>query len=36
MVHPQVLKNLLALSKNEPNVQMDGQDTLWGETGVSV
>lgn len=35
-VHPQVLKNLLALSKTELSVQLDGQDTLWGETGVFV
>ncbi|XP_058258119.1 protein TANC1 isoform X2 [Hemibagrus wyckioides] len=36
MGHVQVLKNLLALSKNEPSVQMDGQDTLWGETALSA
>lgn len=33
-VHVQVLKSLLALGKNELSVQIDGHDTLWGETGV--
>ncbi|GAA6069555.1 protein TANC1 isoform X1, partial [Tachysurus ichikawai] len=36
MGHVQVLKNLLALSKTELSVQLDGQDTLWGETALSA
>lgn len=35
-VHPQVLKTLLALNKTELSVQIDGHDTLWGETGVCL
>ncbi|XP_060774655.1 protein TANC1 isoform X2 [Neoarius graeffei] len=36
MGHVQVLKNLLALTKNELSVQIDGHDTLWGETALSA
>ncbi|KAF7711089.1 protein TANC1 isoform X2 [Silurus meridionalis] len=36
MGHVQVLKNLVGLNKNELSVQIDGLDTLWGETALSA
>ncbi|KAF5895410.1 protein TANC1-like isoform X1 [Clarias magur] len=36
MGHVQVLKTLLALNKTELAVQIDAQDTLWGETALSA
>ncbi|XP_072539773.1 protein TANC1 isoform X2 [Salminus brasiliensis] len=36
MGHIQVVKNLLALNKDELIVQIDGHDTLWGETALTA
>uniref|UniRef100_A0A8B9KG09 Tetratricopeptide repeat, ankyrin repeat and coiled-coil containing 1a n=1 Tax=Astyanax mexicanus TaxID=7994 RepID=A0A8B9KG09_ASTMX len=36
MGHIQVLKSLLALNKDELTVQIDGHDTLWGETALTA
>lgn len=34
-MYSQVLKNVLALNTEDITVQINGQDTLWGETGSS-
>uniref|UniRef100_A0AAR2M046 Orc1-like AAA ATPase domain-containing protein n=1 Tax=Pygocentrus nattereri TaxID=42514 RepID=A0AAR2M046_PYGNA len=36
MGHLQVVKDLLALNKDELVVQIDGHDTLWGETALTA
>ncbi|XP_052415398.1 protein TANC1 isoform X2 [Carassius gibelio] len=36
MGHTQVLKKMLALNTDEFSVQIDGHDTLWGETALTA
>uniref|UniRef100_A0A673HK20 Protein TANC1-like n=1 Tax=Sinocyclocheilus rhinocerous TaxID=307959 RepID=A0A673HK20_9TELE len=36
MGHTQVIKRMLALNNDEFSVQIDGHDTLWGETALTA